>query len=991
MSCSIQVLTVPTADTPGTTIILLTQKQHYIFGSHAEGTQRAINQQGAKVGKVQNFFMTGGMNWANAGGLIGLTLTLADSASSSYEQSMAQFRNAMGKNRKWPEPERPSMHVYGPPNLKHALTTCRRFIFRKGIPISTTEYKNVPPARDDEGDILPGWEDGVIQVWPMCVAPEMSKPDSQVERDLEEARTLYERTANDFEEYQAPENETVEEREARYDRIREAVLTFMFNSNWNFDTLIEQHISEVRMPAAMFIRNPDTNRLEKYQGPVPGGREPLPDIKVLTRTPWPGAKVVALPPTAPAPDSLSYIVRSKSIRGVFDAKRAAELGLRPGPIYGKLNLGQSVKNDKGETITPDMVLGPERPGQGFAILDVPSADYVEALIQRDEFQSPSVMKGINVFFWLLGPGVASNVTLQQFMQKFSEVEHVISSVDNVPNRIALDSVALQTAKLAQIDPLRYNVPYHDSTTLPQKSLYGLASPENAGGLPPNTSSVGRGLSYVLMPKFQKKPETIQSEINLTNARKEMDPEILRLAKVAQEEVKNDREALAKWRQLLARPDTEIITLGTGSALPSKYRNVSATLLRVPGVGNYLFDCGENTLGQLQRVFSPSELVDVLRNLRMIWISHLHADHHLGTASVIRAWYKIVHNSVPRKDLPTATSLRPENSALYGLAVVSHEGMLKWLREYSSVDDFGYSRILPLEMMPSPAGETHGSRLRLTLPDRTNHTVPQSCYEDVLGLSDMQACHVNHCWGAMAVSLTFPRDANDPSSVPPLKVSYSGDCRPSRNFAAIGRDSTVLVHEATFDDELRGDAVAKKHSTTGEALDVGVQMGCKAVVLTHFSQRYQKIPVLKSTEEGEEGKEVEMRDVVREEEEGADEGEEGNVDVYAPAAPASAPAAKPEKPGQNERVIRVRSRDMKVAVAFDYMRVRIGDIAQLERFNAALNRLLVNEDEGEAEAAEGLEEEKQVGKGKGKGGKRGSGDEQGGQGVQGGAGRKKRRN
>lgn len=38
-------------------------------------------------------------------------------------------------------------------------------------------------------------------------------------------------------------------------------------------------------------------------------------------------------------------------------------------------------------------------------------------------------------------------------------------------------------------------------------------------------------------------------------------------------------------------------------------------------------------------------------------------------------------------------------------------------------------------------------------------------------------------------------------------------------------------------------MAKKHSTTSEAIDVGRRMGARRILLTHFSQRYQKIPVM----------------------------------------------------------------------------------------------------------------------------------------------------
>ena len=47
---------------------------------------------------------------------------------------------------------------------------------------------------------------------------------------------------------------------------------------------------------------------------------------------------------------------------------------------------------------------------------------------------------------------------------------------------------------------------------------------------------------------------------------------------------------------------------------------------------------------------------------------------------------------------------------------------------------------------------------------------------------------------------------------------------------------------------------------------------------------------------------------------------------------------------NERVVKVRSKHMKVAIAFDYMRVKIGEIAQMEKFNDALNKLLTKEEE-----------------------------------------------
>lgn len=43
-----------------------------------------------------------------------------------------------------------------------------------------------------------------------------------------------------------------------------------------------------------------------------------------------------------------------------------------------------------------------------------------------------------------------------------------------------------------------------------------------------------------------------------------------------------------------------------------------------------------------------------------------------------------------------------------------------------------------------------------------------------------------------------------------------------------------------------EAVARNHSTTKEAIEVGNSAGVYRIILTHFSQRYPKIPVLDDT-------------------------------------------------------------------------------------------------------------------------------------------------
>ena len=241
-----------------------------------------------------------------------------------------------------------------------------------------------------------------------------------------------------------------------------------------------------------------------------------------------------------------------------------------------------------------------------------------------------------------------------------------------------------------------------------------------------------------------------------------------------------------------------------------------------------------------------------------------------------------------------------------------------------------------------------------------------------GLVDLAAANVPHCFGAKGVSLTFPTS---------FKFTYSGDCRPSRSLAEIGQGSTVLLHEATFDDELRGDAQAKQHSTTSEAIGMGIAMGARRVLLTHFSQRYQKIPVMDAMGTKAVTLESEDEEAVDDALVPIDTGEfpqksmqrsisamvenDTNVEEVLTLKEENHQASTTVEEGRSEksRIRRIGTfrqkakTDMKVGVAFDYMKVKVKDIALLERFTPALVKLYA-EDEVEDDAATASVDEKQ---------------------------------
>ncbi|ETS79797.1 hypothetical protein PFICI_07326 [Pestalotiopsis fici W106-1] len=838
----IQIVTTPTADTPGTCLILHFDTQRYVFGNISEGTQRAMVQRKVALSKTGDVFMTGQVNWHNAGGMLGMILTLADVLATQKEE-----RTKKGV----PEPDNgtlTNLRLHGGKNLTQFLTTARRFIFRKGMPLRPNEIRNDPRASNPGAN--PDWQDSNIKVWHMPVEAEgVQSIASSRKRSHEEM--VHEDTAP------APTQQHPSAEETNQKALSE-IVTQMFDSNWKLDALVETTLHQARLPAKLFVRNAK-GHIQVYKGPLPGQAENVPDIPVLVRQPWPAAMIPNLPPTTPSRQSMSYIVKSHDQRGKFNVKEAQKYAIQK-VDYKVLVAGGTVTASDGVVVTPEMVLGETVKGLGFAVLDVPEVAFIEPFIKRPEWSNEEILGGINVFFWIIGPGLIDDPRLQAFMQKMSSVKHIICSGDSSPNMLALESAAAQTYKLHQIDPERFPLPHFSNVeTLSKSPAESLPSPLETGRT---------GKTIQLSPRYLHQDDKIIQfpDIPALAKKKEVpESELLPLIETARQKCSNP-EFLAMIEQVesdIPNRDAEVITLGTGSALPSKYRNVSATLVRVPGYGNYLFDAGENTMGQLRRTFGD-ELPSVIRDLKVIWISHLHADHHLGTASVIKTWHNETRESNP----------------MAKLHVASHVHMIDWIREYSQIEDIGYDRLTFTSIKQFDAKTRICETGRMTADQ-------QQAY----GLEKIDACYVDHCHGALATVFTWPSG---------LKIAYSGDCRPSDAFVQIGQGVTLLIHESTFDDELRGDAIAKKHSTMSEAIGVGRRMGARRIMLTHFSQRYQKISALDETMEIKVDGEVNAR----------------------------------EKAKLDEVIL----------AAFDYMRVKLGDFRKAQAFLPSIQRLLDDAEE-----------------------------------------------
>ncbi|KAH6964344.1 beta-lactamase-like protein [Fusarium avenaceum] len=769
MTSSVEIASVPTVDTPGTCLFVHAEKRSYVFGRPEEGTQRAFQSRKLGMGATEQVFLTGSVSWQQIGGLFGYVLTVGGALEASKEQAamLNEERKSRGK-----QPAKPAsfdtIHVHGGENLCHTLAACRPVILRQPIKLRTHEHREDPRLEGVES-LEPDWQDDVLRFkeWSLLSNPEVSAA-------------------------------LIEE--------------VMFNGSIRGNGFVyAAKLRDVGPTETVFTRFQDGD-VEVYKGPRPGD---TPEPTNLDQTVWKFSKQGAridresesinlvhrpLPPTIYSKSSMCYIVKCFDRRGKFNAKRAKELGVEV-TDFKRLTGGETVETKDGVVVTPDMVLGETQPGQGFIVADLESRDYIDSFMERPEWSNPELMDQVNVMYWILGPKMADDARIQKFVEDHPTLKHIFCAKDTCPNMISLAGPGQLQAKLRRIDPDRFSLLNYDNTV--------------HGSLPsgPLVESGRVGNKVALMPRFRFDAGTVVPFPDLAEAAQSVSDEILELAKKAHEET-TDPEFLRKLEEEesdIPNRDAEIIPLGTGSSIPGKYRNVSATLIRVPGIGNYIFDVGEGTLGQIRRLFGDEETGNILRDLKCIVISHLHADHHLGAPNLIKAWYN--HNI--------------ENSkARLAISCVSRYKAL--LEEVSQVDDIGFHRL----KFPNCT----------FVNDRLN-TGRFELDENDFGLKSITRIPVPHCWMAFATELELTSG---------LRMAYSGDCRPSDDFALACEGAHLLIHECTFDDDMLAHAKKKMHSTMSEALEVARKMKARKTLLTHFSQRYVKSDSLKREDAGRPG-------------------------------------------------------------------------------------------------------------------------------------------
>lgn len=239
----------------------------------------------------------------------------------------------------------------------------------------------------------------------------------------------------------------------------------------------------------------------------------------------------------------------------------------------------------------------------------------------------------------------------------------------------------------------------------------------------------------------------------------------------------------------------LLFLGTGCALPSKMRNVSSTLVETGRV-TYMLDCGEDSIYQIHRAYGS---FDILEKLDFIFISHSHADHHLGLVSVLKQCQTIKHNI-----------------KLFAPQCV-----------YNFVSGFVKGEFITFY----PTNDAQSLRNKFFEDKVPFSLITNNCLNYNFGYK-VSIFSVPHCEDSCGIRVeTYG-----------FVLAYSGDTKHDVFMRQMANNSCVLIHEATFDDTLSDRAFKVKHSTIKDAIDIFVRSNSEMLVLTHFSHIYMKINI-----------------------------------------------------------------------------------------------------------------------------------------------------
>jgi ribonuclease Z len=275
--------------------------------------------------------------------------------------------------------------------------------------------------------------------------------------------------------------------------------------------------------------------------------------------------------------------------------------------------------------------------------------------------------------------------------------------------------------------------------------------------------------------------------------------------------------------------TDVIPLGTASAVPTRERHLSSLAVERKG-RVLLFDCGEGAQYRLLHAALSRARVDA------IFVTHLHGDHCYGLPGLLDT-IAMQQRTAP-VTLAGPSGIRAMLAAMPGDAP---DGLPYPLHIVEMADGRAQRKVYDTNEFTVTArplehrGPTMGFRLEER--DRPGRFDPERA--QTLGVPEGPS--FARLQGGETVTLAdgttvHPEQVLGPPR-PGIAFAYVTDTRPCDGGRALADGVDLLYHEATFAEDLQARAEETGHSTAREAATVARDAGAHRLLLGHLSARY----------------------------------------------------------------------------------------------------------------------------------------------------------
>lgn len=274
-------------------------------------------------------------------------------------------------------------------------------------------------------------------------------------------------------------------------------------------------------------------------------------------------------------------------------------------------------------------------------------------------------------------------------------------------------------------------------------------------------------------------------------------------------------------------ELRVIFLGTAGSIPTPQRGLPAIAIRRKSE-LILFDCGEGVQRQMIQAG-----VGFHRRTK-VFVTHMHGDHMLGLPGLFQTMSLLdrkkkseVYGPSGIKAFVDAIMQTVQFTLTFPIEVseIKKPGVVCEEKDYEVhatwADHVTPSLAYALVEKPRP-GKFHAERAKsLGVPEGPLWSRLQ--HDSAVKLPDGRVVRPEEVLGS-------PR--------PGRKIVYTGDTRSSKTLVKFAQNADLLIHEATFDDQLWERTRKDGHSTPSQAAETAKKAKAKWLVLTHISARYK---------------------------------------------------------------------------------------------------------------------------------------------------------